>query len=144
MATKLSYHFLLLVTRWALSRTTTRCNVSSLYKYTSSLYFPKAQVRRHCFSKTYTLLPDDKKIEKSHPSSSGGVPQDTNWALTSDVINHVMVKKQYTGSANRSKMKKSMWEIYDPRQFVVIGRTNSEDVFIAKCRQRHNKSPHSV
>jgi len=85
-----------------------------------------------------------KKTEKPHPSYSGGVPQDTNWALTSDVINHVMVQKQYTGPANRSKMKKSMWEIYDPRQFAVTGRTNSEDVFIAERQHRHNKSPHSV
>jgi len=37
-----------------------------------------------------------------------------------------------------------MWEIYDPRQFAVTGRTNSEDVFIAERRHRHNKSPHTV
>jgi hypothetical protein len=85
-----------------------------------------------------------KKIEKSHPSSCGGVPQETNWVLTSDVINHVMVKKQYIGPANISKIKKSMWEIYDPGPFAVTERTNSEDVFIAECRHRHNKSLHAV
>jgi hypothetical protein len=114
------------------------------YKHSSSLYRPKAQIRRHCFSKTYTLPPDDKKnIEKPHPSSYGGVPQDTNWVLTSDVINHVTVKKQYIGPANISKMKKSMWEIYDPRLFAVADRTNSEDAFIAERRASSQQKPSS-
>jgi hypothetical protein len=61
--------------------------------------------------------------------------------LTSDLINHVMVKKQYTGPTKGSKMKKSKWEIYDPRPFVVIETTNSkEDVFITERRHHHKKA----
>jgi hypothetical protein len=61
--------------------------------------------------------------------------------LTSDLINHVMVKKQYTGPTNGSKMKKkSQWKIYDPRPFVVIGTTNSKDIFITERRHHHKKA----
>ena len=35
------------------------------YTHSSFLCCPKAQVRRHCFSKTYTLPPDDKKYRKA-------------------------------------------------------------------------------
>jgi hypothetical protein len=83
-------------------------------------------------------------LKKPHTSSSDGIPQDTNWVLTSDVINHVMVKKQYIGPANSSKMKKSIWKIYDPRPFAVTQRTNSEDSLIAQPRHHHNKSSHPV
>lgn len=80
----------------------TRCNVSSLY--TRHLYdFLKPKYKVTVFpTPTHYLL----TIKKTpHSSSSQGVPQHTKWVLTTDVINHVMVKKTACRTSQRLENK---------------------------------------